>query len=519
MKKRHDKITFKTYNMNQLNLPIDLDSVIPENHLVRLVNSTIDQIDISPLLKKYKGGGTSSYNPQMMLKVIVYAYTQQIYSSRKIAKALRENINFMWISGTNKPDHRTINNFRSSIMKDVIDDVFASVVKLLVEQEYIKLENYFLDGTKIEANANKYTYVWAKNTKRYKKSLEEKIKLLLKQIDEVNKLENKEYGEKDLEELGEGKEIDSKKLEETAKEIDEKLAKNPDNKNLMKAKKKLKNEYIPRLKQYEEQQAILNGRNSYSKTDNDATFLRMKDGGNKNSHTRPGYNIQAGTENQFVVGYSLHQRAGDTGCLIPHLEKVRETLGTLPENINTDAGYGSEENYDYLEDKKIGNYVKYNTFHQEQKNKFKNNIFRVENLEYDKEKDEFICPIGRKMVFTGVKKETTDNGYKTERRIYECVNCSNCELKEFCTKAEGNRCIYISFKLNEFRKKARDKLCSEKGIKLRKKRGVEVESVFGRVKQNWGFRRLLLRGCKKVNTELGIIFTAHNIAKIQTALA
>lgn len=145
--------------MDQLSLPIQIDSLIPENHLVRIVNSTIENIDITSLIAKYKGGGTSSFNPIMMTKVIVYAYSQRIYSSRRIAKALRENINFMWLSGGNKPDHRTINTFRSSIIKDVIDDVFASVVEFLVEEKYVNFENYFLDGTKIEANANKYTHV------------------------------------------------------------------------------------------------------------------------------------------------------------------------------------------------------------------------------------------------------------------------------------------------------------------------------------------------------------------------
>lgn len=518
MTKRHNKITFKTYNMDQLSLPIQLDSLIPENHLVRIVNSTIENIDVTPLINKYKGGGTSSFNPVMMLKVIVYAYSQRIYSSRRIAKALRENINFMWLSGGNKPDHRTINTFRSSIMKDVIDDVFASVVEFLVEEKYVNFENYFLDGTKIEANANKYSHVWAKNTKRYKNNTQEKVKELLEHIHYENEKENKIYGDNDLEELGNDSEITSKKLENIVKDIDEKLSKKPDDKKSSKIKKDLEKDYIPKIKKYEEQEIILNGRNSYSKTDKDATFLRMKDGGDKNSQTRPGYNIQAGTENQFVIGYSIHQRAGDTGCLIPHLNKLENLLGSLPENIITDAGYGSEENYEYIEEKHLGNYVKYNTFYLEETDKIKNEIFKLENFEYDNQKDEFTCPNGNKMVFKHIKNITTENGYETERRVYEGSGCNKCKLKDKCTKSKSNRTIEISFKLNDFKKKAKNNLCSEKGIELRKKRSIDVESVFGRVKNNWGFKRFFLRGIEKINIEMGLLFTAHNLAKLQTAL-
>jgi transposase len=156
-RENHKQITFKNYQPNQLMLPTDIELHIPTKHLVRVVNDAIDKMSIEPLLRQYKGGGTSSYHPKMMLKVLVYAYTQKLYSSRQIAKALRENIHFMWLSGNNTPDFRTINRFRSSIMKEIIDEIFKNVLELLIEEGLVKLENYFLDGTKIEANANRYT--------------------------------------------------------------------------------------------------------------------------------------------------------------------------------------------------------------------------------------------------------------------------------------------------------------------------------------------------------------------------
>lgn len=513
MKRGNGKVIFKPYQMNQLMLPMSLDDLIPANHLVRVVNSAIERMNIDPLLKRYKGGGTSSYHPKMMLKVLVYAYTQKIYSSRQIAKALRENIHFMWLSGNNRPDFRTINRFRSSVMKGIIDEIFGSVLELLIEEGYVKLEHYFLDGTKIEANANKYSWVWGKAVKKKKEKLQQKIKELLQEIERVNEEENVRYGDKDLEELGD-RPIDSEKLAQKVKELDERLAQEPDNKPLSKALKKIKKDYLPRSQKYEEQEAKLKGRNSYSKTDEDATFMRMKEDQMKNGQLKPGYNIQVGTENQFVVGYSIHQRPADTGCLIPHLEHLKGLLGRLPKNIIADSGYGSEENYAYLEKQGLGNYVKYNTFHLEEKKKYKNDAFRVENWAYDEANDEFICPAGKRLKYQGIRKYRTENGYLSERRYYECEDCSGCPFKERCTKSPGNRKVRASLKLRKLKEKAAMNLRSEKGLLLRSQRCVEVESVFGRIKGNWSFRRFLLRGLEKVRIEWGLLCIAHNLAKL-----
>jgi len=186
-------------------LPPSLEELIPENHLVRVVSKMIEEIDRRILEKQYKGGGTSAYNPQMLLKVIVYAYTQRVFSSRRIAKELRENVNYMWLSGMNRPDHRTINRFRGKVMKAAIDEVFYGVIEQLMEAGYVDLEHYFVDGTKIEANANKYKFVWRKSTEKNKAKLREKVQQLLEEIDEIEAAEEAKYGEDDLEEMGEGK--------------------------------------------------------------------------------------------------------------------------------------------------------------------------------------------------------------------------------------------------------------------------------------------------------------------------
>ena len=513
MKKRSQVPVFKPYTQGQLRLPTDLEELVPAGHLVRVVNSAMERMDLSPLLRRYKGGGTSSYHPKKMLKVLVYAYSQRIYSSRQIAKALRENVNFMWLSGSSQPDFRTINRFRGEVMKGIIQEVFGAVLRLLMEEGYVKLEHYFLDGSKIEANANRYSWVWAKSTKKQREKLQEKVKALLEEIERINEEENEEYGDDDLEEMGEGGPIDAEKLEKKIQELNERLKEEPPDKKLAKAVKKLGQDYLPRQGKYEEQENKLAGRNSYAKTDEDATFMRMKEDHMKNGQLKPGSNVQLGTENQFVVGFSLHQRPGDAACLVPHLEELPDRLGRLPRNVIADAGYGSQENYEYLEGKGVGNYVKYSTFDREQKKGRKANRFAAGEFAYGPERDEFRCPAGRRLVYRSTRAATTDTGYRKEQRLYECEGCRGCRWKRQCTRAAGNRWLTLSFPFERMRLRARDNLHSEQGKALRSRWAVEVESVFGRLKHNWGFRRFTLRGLAKVQVEWRLLCMAHNLAK------
>jgi hypothetical protein len=280
------------------------------------------------------------------------------------------------------------------------------------------------------------------------------------------------------------------------------------------ALKKLETDCLSRQKKYEDQEQKLAGRNSYSKTDVDATFMRMKDDHMRNGQLKPGYNLQMGTEGQFVVGFSVHQRPGDPGCLVPHLQGVKERLGRLPKNVIADSAYGSEENYAYLEQEQVGNYLKYNTFGKEQRPRYKPNPFAADQMQYDAEKDELICPAGKCLTYRYSFHSKTDNGYRVERRCYEAEDCSSCSLKEQCTKAKGNRQVKMAFQLKAWRQQASQNLTSQEGKQLRSLRGVEVESVFGRLKEDWGFRRFLLRGIEKVKTEFGLLCIAQNMAKL-----
>lgn len=516
MKKK--KPSFIPYQQHQLILlPPSLEELVPENHVVRVVNRVIDSIDLRKLYERYEGGGRSSFHPAMMLKIIIYAYTQKIYTCRLIAKECRENIMFMWLSGRATPDYITINRFRSQRMKDIIVDIFAEVVELLHREGYIKLENYFLDGTKIEANANKYSWVWGENIKRFKENLRKKCTELIEEIEDINEQENAAYGEQDLEELGIGKEINSTEIKELAERINERLSKNPADKKLTRAKKVIEKDYLPRMEKYEKQEEILQERRSYSKTDTDATFMRMKEDHLKNSELKPGYNVQIGTENQFILSYSVHQRPGDTSCMMPHLEQAKEILGELPPNIVADAGYGSEENYEYLKEKELNNYVKYNTFHKEASNKWKKDLSKVQNWKYDAEKDEYICGYGRRLAFIYEKHKKSDNGHTSTIRVYRGLECQECLFRNRCVKSdkpEHNREIYINRRLDELKAEARINLTSGLGLKLRSLRPIEPETAFGDIKANLGIRRFLLRGLKKVKVEWGLISIAYNMRKM-----
>lgn len=259
-------------------------------------------------------------------------------------------------------------------MKGVIDEVFGEVLGYLIEAGKVKLETYFIDGTKIEADANKHKVVWAKRKNTYQKRVRVPIEELLKQIEAENEAEQAAYGEEDLEERGGseggGGEMDAEHLRARIEKLNQRLRERPqreeESRAARKALKKLQDDCLPRLEKYEQQPQMLAGRSSYAKTDPDASCLRMKeDRGAEKPWPKPAYNVQIGTEGQFITGFSVHNRAGDTPCLIPHLEQVRKnTGGRLPNKIVADAAYGSEENYAYLEQHHVENFLKYNTFYQ-----------------------------------------------------------------------------------------------------------------------------------------------------------
>jgi transposase len=232
------KQIYKPYNQNQpMLIPLNLEEMVPVDHLVRQVDEIVNRIDTRVLDEQYEGGGTSAYHPVMLLKVILYAYSQRIFSSRRIAKALRENIHFLWLSRMNQPDFRTVNRFRGVILRETIENLFTQLVEELINLGLVDLEQYFVDGTKMEANANKYSFVWRKSTENYKAKLQENVKTLLNEVDAVQEWEDGVYGERDLNEMEGGKEITSEALQRVADKLNEVLRKEPENKIVKRVKK------------------------------------------------------------------------------------------------------------------------------------------------------------------------------------------------------------------------------------------------------------------------------------------
>lgn len=231
-----------------------------------------------------------------------------------IARKCRENINAMWLAGFQKPDFRTINKFRSKKLKGSIEEIFISTAKLLNKKGYVSLEKYFMDGTKIESAANKYTFVWKRAVEKNEKKLDEKLKVFLHDVEEITHKENEAYGDRDFAELGDDDPVTSEDIKAAADKINRRLAEinhlddeesKEVKKKLKKAKRLVEKDYLPRKEKYEKANATFDGRNSYSKTDEDAAFMRMKEDAMLNGQLKPGYNIQVGTKNNFVTGYDV----------------------------------------------------------------------------------------------------------------------------------------------------------------------------------------------------------------------
>ena len=501
------KVVFKSYNQNDnLLFPPCLGDFIAENDPVRVLNAVVDHLDIRAIENSYEGGGASSYNPRMLVKVVFYAYLQNVYSGRKMEQLLRRDVNFMWLSGMQTPDFNTINLFRKNRLAPVVDDLFTQVVEMLVENKFVSLEVQYIDGTKIEANANKYTFVWKKATRTNQDKLDRKVKAVLSEAEHQL---NMELGEPS-EEVMTSEEIKDR----TDKIIAEMDEKGISDKNLRKAVKEVREEYVPKMKEYEDKLDVLGERNSYSKTDHDASFMRMKEDAMNNGQTKPGYNIQISTENQFITHYSTSWRPTDWGTFIPHLDTFKARFGRQSREVVADSGYGNEENYEYMEGKGIEGYVKYPMFHAELKKGYTGNPFLPEHLYYNKDEDYFVCPMGQHMTCVGEQKCVSELGYESSIRLYRAQRCTGCPLRGLCFKGKEDRTIKVNVKSRLYRDQARERLTSKRGLHHRSMRPIEPEAVFGQIKYDGGFKRFHYRGNRLVDAEFATLAIAHNIRKM-----
>lgn len=504
---------YTQYNMNQAFLPLELSDYLVPDHIVFQINTFVEQLDEHILDQFYKHEGRPAYHPLIMLKALLFAYTEKTFSGRKIEKMMQENIPMKWLVADSEISYRTINRFRSSeICATILENVFVEFKAFLVQQEMITNDVVFIDGTKIEADANKYSFVWKRATDKFYASL--KTKELEYYRNEILPTVEKEILKDEIDSLDRNDvEILKDFLEEALVEVNEEIEtspiKGPDSRKqkrrkLKKHLRKIEKDFLPREVKYEAYYRTFEGRNSFSKTDTDATFMRMKEDPMLNGQLKPGYNLQIATENQFVLDYNIYPNPTDTRTLLPFIDSMH----SIPKTIVADAGYGSQENLETLDNLGINHLIKYNMFEKEQTKKFQKSSRNINNWLYDSENQTFTHPDGTQYRFHHISRRRTTTGYLTEKEMYYPENKETAPQKSF------------SFNRNYQRLKEIEsaKLLSEDGSALFAYRKIDVEPVFGQIKQNLGFRRTHLRGKEKVKTDIGLILMANNIIKVQKRL-
>jgi transposase/RNase P subunit RPR2 len=492
-------------------------TLIPEDDSVRLLSHLLEGLNYNKLLKAYSHKGRKpAVHPKTLFKIIAYAYMNNIYQSREIEKACKRDINFMWLlNGQKAPDHTTISRFRKRLGNGIAEDLFYQLVQKLKSLDEIQFENLFVDGTKIEANANRYTFVWRKAVEKNAEKLLVKVQALVEKINQTYGTNFAVSCETVLNDMANVRGFLEKKR------VDEKIefvqGSGKRKTELQKFSEELQN-YYKRQEVYDRSNELFGDRSSFSKTDPDATFMRMKEDHMKNGQLKPAYNVQIAVEAEYVVGVGIFQDRNDVNTLIPMLENMKCNLDAKYRNIVADSGYESEENYAYLESEGMTSYIKPQSFDQMRKRSFAKNIGKRENMTYVPETDEYICHNQRRLRPVKTKYRRYKSGYQSEITIYECENCSDCPFKPQCTRAAGNRTIQVSKRFLEQRQRSLENISTIKGLHLRVNRSIQAEGAFGVLKSDYRFNRFLTRGKNNVETELLLLCFGYNINKLHAKI-
>lgn len=365
---------FKEYSQSRIMLmPPNLDDKIPQHHLARYISKAIDVVNINHMESGYSDLGCHAYHPRMLLKVIIYGYSTGLRSSRRIQKALREDLVFMWLAGMQEPDFRTISDFRKERLHD-LHKVFNQVLDLCAELGMIKCGKISIDGTKLEANSGKHKITFRKKLERSLSGYEGKITEILKEAEDIDAEEDRLYGEKDGYTLE--KPPTSEEIRKALKRLQRKKEKLARDKGQVQAKMAVVNEKL---------KAMGENRNSAGNTDPDATLMLMK-----NESLGMGYNVQMATENQVIVAYGVFQRPNDNRLLQPMIEEVEKNLGIKPQVVLADKGYCSQNNYEYLQNQGIRGVIPPQTFDHDMSARHKGLYRRTRNAAYEKVKVEML---------------------------------------------------------------------------------------------------------------------------------
>lgn len=523
-----NKLTQKNYtsfgNVYQLKLPLNLEYIIPKDDSVRLLGQIVEEMNLKEIYQSYSRFRNNQATPKQMLKILLYAYMNRYYSSRSIETACKRDINFMYLlEGTHAPDHATIARFRSLHFAPVAENIFAQMTHFLAANAEVSFKNIFIDGTKIEAASNKYTFVWKKAVTKNQQKLIDKIPMFFQEMEDL-------FGVKII--YGNLiKQHHLKKLWKKLKKIQavegiifvHGIGKR---KSLLQKKLEQLTEYIERLKKYNQYLHIAGKRNSFSKTDHDATFMRMKEDAMKNGQLKPAYNLQFGVDSEYVVWITSGPQPTDTTTLIPFLESLKKSVGHVYPNVVADSGYESEENYLYLEKNEQLAYIKPSNYEQGKTRKYGTDIGRRENMLYDTESDSYLCSNQKKIIKTGTRKAKSKTGYISEKTCYTCDECNDCPLKTKCIKGnnsklpleERSKNFEVSKIFQQKREETQKLIATEEGKTLRMNRSIQAEGAFAQIKANMDFRRFLCRGKQNVLAESILLGLAYNVNKLHNKI-
>src|SRR5690625_483408 len=511
---------YKNYNMNQITLPLDLEVILPDNDIAIAVNGLVESIpdtEFDPFAHPF---GATSYHPRMMMKIILCGYAQSVFSGRKIEALLSDSVRMMWLAQNQRPSYRTINRFRvHPQMAVLIKEAFIQFRMQLAAHDLIDSDAIFIDGTKLEANANKYSFVFRKTVETHQEKLRVQSKLMYETLYEQNIIpELIEESESPV--TAEHLNTMHRALEtvedhlttqiDATVNVEARKAPRSERSVIRKTKKKCADLRDRELK-YTAQLETLGDRNSYSKTDTGATFMRMKEDHMRNGQLKAGYNLQVASNNQFVLGYDLYPNPTDTRTLPPFLNTMRDQFGHLPEKIVADAGYGSEANYELIQDTyERTALIPYNTYYRERKHAHTTDAMHPANWAYDAENDIYTCPDGRAIRFERYADRTDHYGHTRRLKIYASADCAGCALYDQCIKSDRgiNKRIQKNMNLEYFKAQARRTLSMKENRMIYQQRKIDIETVFGNLKANLTFKRFSVRGARKVKIETGLSLLA-----------
>lgn len=471
----------------RLLFPSNIFDLLADDHECYLYNDIFQQLNTSSLERTFSRIGQNAYHPRLIVSILIYSYSQGVFSSRQIEKRCNEDLSFMYISGMNCPNFRVLSDFRKDNAA-FFHECFKQSVLLAMELGLASLGHVSLDGSKFKASTSKHKAMSHKRLVEKEKELMKEIDALIQKANKCDEDEDKEYKEKTGYEIPNDLKFKEKRLTKI------KMAKE--------ALEKREGELNPDKE--------IEGKKQISFADTDARIM----GKNGNFDYQYNGQISVDKDNQIIVGQHLSQNANDKKEIKPAVENIQKTTGTLPSKLSADNGYMSGENLETLASTDLDAYVATN------KGEKKNNIPLDESNRqlikadfiYNEQDDCFTCPGGHILLL----KSTSKEGKKIYRGSSD--SCTACEYKNRCCKSAKGQARTINTDDKEpLRKQMNEKMETEASKEIYKKRKVIVEPVFGQIK-NTGFRGFSVRGYEKTSGEFSLVCAVHNIKKIMKAI-